>query len=54
MSLVRVLEGDKWLSELEHHGPNKILTPVTLTFSHSSHQTRPAGSDLVPDLQGEP
>ena len=47
MSLVKVPVGDGWMYELPC-GPNKGLTPLTLTFGPSSHQTRPAGvSDLV-------
>ena len=39
MSLVRVSEGDGWVSEL-HQAPNKSLTPITLVVSPSFHQTR--------------
>ena len=54
MSLVRVSEGDGWVSELPWDpNINKSLTPITLVVSPSFHQTRPAGSDLTPKLQGE-
>ena len=53
MSLVKVPVGDGWMYELPC-GPNKGLTPLTLTFGPSSHQTRPAGvSDLVKKLKEE-
>ena len=52
MSLVRVSEGDGWVSGLPW-ALNKSLTPITLVVSPSIHQTRPSGSDLAPNLQGE-
>ena len=54
MSLVEVpeVEGDGWVSELSC-APNKDITPITLVVGPFIHQTRPAGSDLVPTLQGE-
>ena len=54
MSLVRVSEGDGWVSELPC-APNKCksLTPITLVSALPSIKTRPSGSDLAPNLQGE-
>ena len=47
VSLLRVSEGDGWLSEL-HCGPkNKVLTAVTLAFITSFHLTRLTCSVLV-------
>ena len=44
MSLVRVPEGDGWVSDLSL-APNKSLTPITLVVSPSIQQTRLSGSD---------
>ena len=52
MSLVRVTEGDVWVSELPKV-PSKSLIPITLVLSTSIHHTGPAGLDLAPNLQGE-
>ena len=52
MSLVRVSEGDGWVSELPC-APNKSLTPITLVSALPSIKTRPSGPDLAPNLQGE-
>ena len=47
-----VPEGDGLVAELSW-APNKSLTPITMVVSPSIHQTRPSGSDLAPNLQGE-
>ena len=52
MSLVRVSDGDGWVSEVTWD-PNKSLTPITLVVTPSFHQTRPSGSDLAPNLHRE-
>ena len=52
VSLVRVSEGDGWVSEVTWD-PNKSLTPITLVVSPSFHQSKTSGSDLAPNLQGE-
>ena len=50
LSLVRVSEGDGWVSELPS-ASNKYLTPITLVVSPPIHQTRPSGSDFRLNLK---
>ena len=46
LSLVRVSEGNGWVSELPS-ASNKYLTPITLVVSPPIYQTRPSGSNFA-------
>ena len=52
VSLVRVSDGGGWLSELPYV-PNKSLTPITLDLYPFFHQTRPSGSQVLPQTRKE-